>query len=271
MNTSQTNYAGTVERLIHRLHDETIKAVALPPRDPREPGRQRKQLADVRLKGVVERIFRTQKLRIQAWLMLQQAVDRGIIKIPADWNQISDKEMADLVITLTEARQDGVRLFDEQVQTGIDYTATNARAARRAREYAGKLIKDIDKTTEGAVRNVIASFVETPGMTVGDVIEQLPFDEARSRMIAVTEITRAYAEGEMEAGQELKEKYPDVQVIKIWFTNEDEKVCLLCEPLGEMGEVDFDHQYFEPDDYSDGQNPPRHANCRCWTQTRTKI
>ncbi len=271
MNTS-SDLAGTVERLIHRLHDETIKAVGLPTRDPREPGRRRKAVADVRMKGVIERIFRTQAQRIKAWLVIQNAIERGSIKLPADWNHISDKEMADLVLTLTEARQDGIRLFDEQVQTGIDYTATNARAARMARDYAGKLIKEIDGTTEDAVRNVIAAFVETPGMTIGDVIAQLPFDEGRSRMIAVTEITRAYADGELEAGIELQKKYPDVAVIKTWFTNNDEIVCAICEPL-DGKEVPFDEGWTVGGE-SDPEglpSPPAHPNCRCWMQTRTKI
>lgn len=259
----------TVERIIERLHEETIKAVALPPRDTREPGRRRKQVADVRLYNVVERIFKMQNLKLSVWLKAR-VLSPGL-PMPVDWNAVSDKDMADLSIILQEARQDGIRLFSEQVQTGIDYTTINARAVRAARAYAGDLIKGINKTSLEAVRNVIAAFAETPGMTVGDVIAQLPFDAERASRIAITEITRAYAEGEMEAGKELKDKYPDVQIVKEWFTNNDEKVCDLCGPLEDAGEVEYDHQWFDPDDYSDGQKPPRHVNCRCWMQTRTKI
>ena len=265
----QIDPTATVERIIEQLHAEIIKAVALPPRDIREPGRKRKQVADARLYNVIERIFRMQNFRLSVWLKAR-ALSPGL-PMPVDWSAVSDKDMADLVLTLAGARQDGIRLFSEQVQTGIDYTAINARAARAARTYAGELIKGINKTTAEAVRNVIAAFAETPGMTVGDVIAQLPFDEQRARQIAVTEITRAYAEGEMEAGQELKDKYPDVAIIKQWFTAENENTCTLCSDLEDLGEVEYDYQYFEPDDYSDGQKPPRHVNCHCWMQTRTKI
>ncbi len=212
----------------------------------------------------------TQKARLAAW-MLMQRLQAGV-ELPLNWNALDDRQMADLVIILTDARQDGINLFAEQVQVGIDYSAVNARAARRAREYAGELIKGIDRTTAQSVKDVIAMFAETPGMTMQDVIDRLPFDAQRARMIAVTEITRAYAEGELEAGIELRKRYPDVQVVKTWFTNNDEKVCPICEPL-DGKDVPHDEGWGEggnPD--PEGiPAPPAHPNCRCWMQTSTRI
>jgi hypothetical protein len=69
-------------------------------------------------------------------------------------------------------------------------------------------------------------FIDTPGLTLGDIVSDLSdiFGVDRARMIAVTETTRAFAEGNRLAGLQLKEEYPDVKVIKRWYTNNDDKV-----------------------------------------------
>ncbi len=95
------------------------------------------------------------------------------------------------------------------------------------------------------------------------------FTEDRALKIATTEITRAYATSSQMAGEDLKKEFPDVRVIKTWFTNNDERVCEFCVPL-DGKEVEIDEDFYEPDDYSDG-NPPRHVNCRCWMQETTAL
>jgi hypothetical protein len=84
----------------------------------------------------------------------------------------------------------------------------------------------------------------------------------------VTEITRSYAQGNQIAGEVMKEQFPDVPVVKVWFTNNDDLVCEICGPLnGE--EVGIDDSWDSDDGPVD--NPPAHVNCRCWTQTTTNI
>ena len=96
----------------------------------------------------------------------------------------------------------------------------------------------------------------------------IAFGEQRAQMIAVTETTRAFAEGERQAGLELKEKYPDVPVVKTWMTNEDERVCPICGGLDGQ-EVAIDEAFeFEGVEYPE---PPAHPNCRCWMSSRTRI
>ena len=121
------------------------------------------------------------------------------------------------------------------------------------------------------MRNALALFVETPGMTIGDLVKMLPFNEERALRIAVTETTRIYAKGQMIAAQELKEQYPDVRIIKTWFTDNDDKVCEICGPLHGMT-IDVDEPFYDIEDdlYQDG-NPPAHVNCRCWIETSTDI
>jgi len=102
-------------------------------------------------------------------------------------------------------------------------------------------------------------------MTIGDVVNLLPYTESRALLIATTETTRVYAEANLLAGEALKKEYPDVQVIKRFFTNRDDRVCPLCAPLHgqevEIGET-FEGGY-------DG--PPIHCGCRCWVETTTRI
>jgi SPP1 gp7 family putative phage head morphogenesis protein len=100
---------------------------------------------------------------------------------------------------------------------------------------------------------------------MGDIVARLPFGEERAWMIATTETTSAYARGQRMAGEALRKEYPDVDVVKQWFTNNDDLVCPICGPLdGE--EIDMD------DDFTTGiADPPAHPNCRCWISYRTRI
>ena len=78
------------------------------------------------------------------------------------------------------------------------------------------------------------------------------FSEDRARMIAVTEVTRAFAEGNMAAWRE-----SGVIERRRWNTNNDELVCPICGPRHNMV-VDMGASF-------DGiDNPPAHPRCRCW-------
>jgi hypothetical protein len=260
----------TIQLMIERLNAEALKAVNIRRRDPREPGRREKEQADARLALLWRRIFRRQAERIRRWLEMQPQASKAA-QLPPDWDELDDEDEAELIALLADARRSGIKLTQQQIDFVFDDTAVNARAATRARRYSYDLIKRVDAVTKDAVRQAVTQFVETPGMTIREAMNMMPFHDDRAANVAVTEITRAYSDGAQDLGEELKEKYPDVDIVKHWYTNEDDKVCLLCGPLGEMEDVDFDYQYFDPDEYSDGKRPPRHVACRCWPDVRTKI
>jgi hypothetical protein len=153
----------------------------------------------------------------------------------------------------------------------MDWTLTNSRAVDWARKYAFDLIKDINKTTLEALQTAISTFVETPGFTIGDVVNMLPYDESRALRIAVTETTRAYAQANKLAGQDLKKEWPDMRIIKTWFTNNDDLVCVKCAPLNGM-EVEIDEPFVHPETGEEYDAPPDpHPWCRCWDQVTTDI
>ena len=236
-----------------------IQAVKATMRDEREPARDKKARFDRRLAALLKDYFDKQRVNVSRYIE-----DGG--RLPVPQYLLDDPAMrAEITKLLLEAAKDGLIEVTNQTGLGFDNTLTNKAAAEGANKYAGELIKGINATTLDVVQSAIAEFADTPGFTVGDVINQLPFDTARAERIAVTEITRAYAESNQIAGDELAKEFDGVKVVKVWFTNNDDRVCPVCGPLNNK-EVDI------KDEFASGiSNPPAHPNCRCWTSTTTKI
>jgi SPP1 gp7 family putative phage head morphogenesis protein len=82
-------------------------------------------------------------------------------------------------------------------------------------------------------------------------------DERRAALIAKTESFRAANWANREAWQQ-----SGMVTSLAWYTAEDDKVCAICAELdGRV--VGIDEGFFS-DDYSDGEVPPRHPDCRCF-------
>lgn len=116
-------------------------------------------------------------------------------------------------------------------------------------EHAGELIGDITDTTREFLGRVIAAWIAS-GAPLDELIDQLRpvFGDNRAEMIASTEVTRAFAEGNRAAWQE-----SGLVDAMRWMTTQDERVCRICGPLaGKELPLDSD------------EIPPAHVNCRCW-------
>lgn len=253
---------------------DDLKALA---RDPAEPGVAEKERTQKRLAALVRRLLRGQQQRLLDALATRPP-PRAQKNAAEDWldynlgGWLDDDEIPSaLLLLLTDAVEGGVRLGDMGI---LDTTLVNRNAQRWARERAPELLGQVNDTTRQAVLEQVQAFIETPGYTVADVARELDgvFGVERAERVAVTEITGAYAEGQLLAGRELASTYPDVRVIKTWFTNNDSRVCPLCGPLHGMA-VDIDSGWGADgsDDPEGVQGPPLHPNCRCWLGTRTKI
>lgn len=243
---------------------------ALKMRDRREPGRREKELAEDRIMSIVRRIFRKQRAKIQAHLEYQHPDRKAASDYDGDLEP-DEEEIVDLVLELKKAVSGGIGLAVSKLKLPLETATINIEALEWAKKYAGTLIKEINKTSIDAVRRAIAQFIETPGMTIGDIMDMLPFNADRALRIAVTEVTRAYAEGNHMAGKELQKQYPGVKVMKKWFTNNDDLVCDICAPLDGM-EVEIDESFTTEEDKSEGlDKPPAHINCRCWTEEYTAL
>ena len=230
-------------------------------RDRREPKRREKLVLEERIRRLLLKRFRRQRGKVEAYLQMMPQMKDYVL--PNDL--FDDEENGELIRLMLKGAAGGIEQFAETVTIGYDWSQVNMSAAEWAAAAVGELITAIDEVTRKAIQKAIELFITTPGMTIGDVMGAMPFGEERARTVAVTEITRAYAQGQLMAGEELRKAYPDVKVTKVWNTNADDFVCDICGPLdGE--EVGIDEEF-------EGgiSEPPAHVNCRCWMQTRTRI
>ena len=224
-------------------------------RDPKEPGYKQKMKYEKKMAALMKRIFDRQKEQLTPIL-----TTAFYVKAVPDINWTDDEE-ADMSALLIEVYGKGIDLFRQEVFEGLPDDFVNHAAQKLAKEYAYNgirvLQKQVDETTRKAIQDAIASFTE-PGVTLTDVIDKLPFGEDRATRVAVTEITRAYASANQAAGEEMQKQFPDLTIIKTWYTNVPDRVCDICGPL-HMKSVKIDEAW-------DGiDQPPAHVNCRCWT------
>jgi SPP1 gp7 family putative phage head morphogenesis protein len=245
-------------------HIQLPADVALKRRDRREPQRRQKEEADLALRTLLGRVFQKQERKIRTWLALQFPARKAAINIPDEFLEWDEADEAKLLRLLREAMQAGIALFGADTNIGFDSSLTNIEAAQAASRYGYRLIKDLNATGLEALRTAITQFVETPGMTLGDVAAMLPYSAERAQLIAVTETTRAYAQGQQMAGEQMRKDFPDVRVVQRWYTNNDDRVCEICGPLdgteADLGET-----------FEGIEAPPAHPNCRCWIQTSTRL
>lgn len=238
-------------------------------RDRREPGRLEKLQHEERLSGIFKRVFRKQQRQVIEQLRARYP-GRKVMDISAglllddNWDE---EDIGELIRILLNAVKGGITLFGKTNPLEIDYQLVNVQAIKWARDYAYDLVRNINQTTVSLLRNAISAFVETPGFRIRDVVDLVSpaFGEDRALKISVTEITRAYAEGNAQAGRELQREFPDIPVMEYWYTNNDDKVCEICGPLDKMP-VGL-NEPFTADIY----RPPAHPNCRCWTEVTTDI
>lgn len=262
-------YPGRAEARVElRRLLEAARALVKRRQSSSDPGEVEKREAEQRLAALLGRYFDRLAKKAAARLTkrppARQKVSYVEDEFDADFFDDGDF-LAALAALLLAARNRGALLLADVLGLELDLTAVNKEAVAAAREYAYDLVKDLTATARETLQTVISEFAATPGMTLGDVIDRLPFSEQRAALIATTEITRAYATGQAAAGAALAEQYPDVRVVKEWFTNVDDRVCPVCGPLhgeevdeGELFGGEFD-------------GPPAHPGCRCWTAYRTRI
>ena len=247
------------------------KGVELPERlkrrDPDEPGREMKEQYEDKLYKLTMRRFRIQRRNIAAHLNHFRPAKKA--DIPDDLFDTDDVERL-LMRLFIAASQDGVNLFAISSTIGLDWTLVNTQAADWARSYVIPWLDDLDRVTKKALQSRLATFIETPGYTIADVMSDLvpTLGEDRALRIAVTEITRVFGNSEQIAGEALKKEFPGVRVVKEWFTNNDDRVCPICGPL-QNNIVEVSHAFHSI--VGGIMHPPAHVNCRCSMSSRTDI
>lgn len=180
---------------------------------------------------------------------------------PAFWDKERDRLLAVLAPKLEERALAGLGIgADKLARLGIafDPDLANAEAMRWAGRYTDDLLNLVGTTNERVVGDIIADWTGRPGATLGELVaklkEALDYNVSRADSIAVTETTRATAQGNIlaftEAGAQpppmwtdrtgtrpfgptlhprcrcdtAMVRYKDIWLI-VWYTNRDEMVC----------------------------------------------
>lgn len=254
---------------------------AVKQRDPLEPGRDEKIRFENKFyratRAYFKRLAEKAKRRLEMHEMFypKKAINLDEY-IGTDFFE-DDEFDADVIRLLLQGVGGGANLFSEEVGFALDYSGINKKVLAWAKKNAGRLVKDIDGVTRPILRDAISLFVETPGFTIGDIMDMLQpaLSRERALRIAVTETTRAYSKGNQIGAAQLKAEHPDMLVTAVWHTNNDDRVCDLCGQYHDTEvEITGSEQgqgFFDPKgDYEDGY-PPLHVNCRCWISYRTRI
>lgn len=151
----------------------------------------------------------------------------------------------------------GIKRLNESAPTiSTNWELANNAAADWAIQYGDNLVGEIAKTTTPRIQRLIADWISN-SEPFSKLVERVQggylYSEDRARTIAVTETTRAFSRGNIEAARS-----SGVMELKRWNTARDEIVCPICGPL---------HRQTAPIDgtFPGGyDSPPAHPRCRCW-------
>lgn len=166
------------------------------------------------------------------------------------WEEIATLALAIYLLGI----DGGMDLLPANIRVLSDFGKINHAAAQFAKDYRFQWIKGITETTKKQTQEAFANWVQSgsPLSALEQLLESI-FGDSRAERIAVTEVTRIFAQANMDAWEST-----GVITSAVWMTAEDDRVCPICEGYaGEhvgIGDIDS-----APPDAS-------HPGCRCWLQ-----
>jgi SPP1 gp7 family putative phage head morphogenesis protein len=173
---------------------------------------------------------------------------------PEFWDQERQRLVAVIAPHLRRAALAGVGAVD----LGVNFELANAAAADWAAQYTDDILHTLNTTSQNLVGAALADWSRQPGATMGDLKARLApaFSPQRADLIAVTEVTRAYANGNKAAFAQAG--FTEWR----WHTNRDDLVCPICGGLN--GKIVKIGQPFGTWRGKALTEPPAHPGCRCW-------
>ncbi len=177
------------------------------------------------------------------------------------WSQEEKEIIAALRPEIERMALAGAKTLYDTIPVGFDWALIAEGAAKFAETYSFSLVRGINDHSRAVLQRKVKQYVETPSMMMGELRKGLEptFGETRAESIAVTEVTRAYAQGEMAVVEEAKEVGLDMETI--WHTNRDELVCPVCQPRDGK----------PMDEWDTPEIPPIHPRDRCWITHEWKV
>jgi hypothetical protein len=181
-----------------------------------------------------------------------------------DYAGMADEMRAAVTPELSSLVLDNVMRLSVDTGISFDPAVINTEALRWARQFSHDWANKLNETTRRQLSEVLSAFVETPGMTIGDIetLIEPAFGAVRAEMIAVTETTRAYAMATNELQGLLAQETPELTTVQVWNTMNDEFVCRVCGPAEGAPKSEWPGLGLPND------GPPAHPNCRCGTSIR---
>jgi SPP1 gp7 family putative phage head morphogenesis protein len=180
--------------------------------------------------------------------------------LPDDFWITEQQELAALLLkhllaSALKGAETALAVLEEDAGIGVDWGLVNEAARDWAKRASLQLAGDIGETSRRFTTQTIADWIES-GAPLDDLIGQLEpmFGKVRAEMVASTEVTRAFAEGNRTTWKE-----SGVVDGMRWMASEDELMCPICGDLaGKVDTLDGDFDGNGP--------PPAHPRCRCYLQ-----
>jgi Phage Mu protein F like protein len=127
---------------------------------------------------------------------------------------------------------------------------------------------DYSPKVKRAIKKMLKRY-EQGGVNLGQLRDMLPVDKEEAMKIVITETTRYSSQEKLREGHKLKKEWPDVRVVKKWYTCNDFHVCPECASLHGV-EVEIDQPFVTPSG-REIDAPPLCDKCRCYISTGTRI
>jgi SPP1 gp7 family putative phage head morphogenesis protein len=168
------------------------------------------------------------------------------------WDEMAD----DFVGILVHGVDGGLGVMPGGTANLVDRDAINTALIAYAKKYRNEWLFKINRSTRDYVEQAVSNWLLS-GDPLKELVRSLSnpdvgmFTKMRAERIAVTEVTRLFAQANKIAFEE-----SGVVDEFIWMTVEDGDVCTVCD-----GHRDHRYPLADMDSMI-----PEHVNCRCWGQ-----
>jgi len=190
--------------------------------------------------------------------------------LPGDFWELMTRDFAGILTPELEGvfLDSAKELLQATPTIGVDWSLVNQSAADWSRghwlaggmggtqyQYPTGLAVLFSERRKQELAKLIPAYFEQ-GWTMGQLRERMDalFGPIWGEMVASTEVTRAAVQGERAVVEAAK--LEGLAMVEVWQTSNDEMVCPICGPR---------HGKHEGDGWTQGDGPPAHPRCRCWT------
>jgi hypothetical protein len=173
---------------------------------------------------------------------------------PQFWQEIGGELLNVITPFLQRLYLDSAAEFLAGQSIGVDWAIVNQQAVDWASRYSYQLVGGITTNTQAALQSAVSGYYQG-GQNMGTLTNSLSglFGPVRAESIAVTEVTRASAQGIEAIAKQIELDNPSIEAVMYWNTDRSDTVCPVCGPRNGKARGDG---WTDP--------PPAHPRCKCW-------